>query len=150
MSNRFIHDPREAVKVGDVVQVKVISVEPETKRIGLSMKALLPSAQRRRKKQPRRAAKPAAPVRAAEAVPTGEAAGTDAPASPVPFEKPAHPERPRWARPHEGPPHFRRRGPRNPERPREPEEQNDSVHKMPEPSLQEKIAILQSKFRRIN
>jgi small subunit ribosomal protein S1 len=43
MSNRFIRDPREAVKVGDVVQVKVISVEVETKRIGLSMKALMPS-----------------------------------------------------------------------------------------------------------
>ena len=52
MSNRFIRDPREAVKVGDVVQVKVISIEPETKRIGLSMKALLPALQRRKKKQP--------------------------------------------------------------------------------------------------
>jgi transcriptional accessory protein Tex/SPT6 len=150
MSNRFIHDPREAVKVGDVVQVKVISVEPETKRIGLSMKALLPSAQRRRKKQPRRAPKPAAPARAAEAVPTGEAAATDAAASPVPVEKPAHPERPRQVRPHEGPSRFRRRGPRKPERPGEPEEQTDSSPKVPEPSLQEKIAILQSKFRRIN
>ncbi|MEJ2111917.1 MAG: S1 RNA-binding domain-containing protein, partial [Acidobacteriota bacterium] len=55
MSNRFIRDPREAVKVGDIVQVKVISVEPETKRIGLSMKALLPSTSKKRRKQQRHA-----------------------------------------------------------------------------------------------
>jgi transcriptional accessory protein Tex/SPT6 len=48
ISNRFVRDPREAVKVGDVVQVKVLSVEPETKRIGLSIKALLPQLNRRR------------------------------------------------------------------------------------------------------
>ena len=71
MSNRFIRDPREAVKVGDVVQVKVISIEPETKRIGLSMKALLPPVQRRRKKQQRRPQKPAAPARKMEVVPGG-------------------------------------------------------------------------------
>src|SRR5207249_11759611 len=54
MSNRFIRDPREAVKVGDVVQVKVISVEAETKRVGLTMTALHPSVAHRRN-HPRRA-----------------------------------------------------------------------------------------------
>ncbi|MGH8247428.1 MAG: S1 RNA-binding domain-containing protein, partial [Gammaproteobacteria bacterium] len=61
MSNRFIRDPRDAVRVGDVVQVKVISVEEETKRIGLSIKALLPSVQRRPKKPRYARSKPGTP-----------------------------------------------------------------------------------------
>jgi uncharacterized protein len=54
MSNRFIRDPREAVKVGDVVRVKVISIDIGTKRIGLSIKALLPVLPRKRKRPRRR------------------------------------------------------------------------------------------------
>ncbi len=40
LSNRFIKDPNEAVKVGQIVKVKVLSVDPKTKRIALSIKAL--------------------------------------------------------------------------------------------------------------
>jgi len=152
MSNHFIRDPREAVKVGDVVQVKVISVEPETKRIGLSMKALLPAMQRRRKKQQRRPQKPAAPARNTEAT-QAEAgvAGPEAAPVSVAGERASSPtDRPRLARQHEGPPRHRRKGPRRPERTEEPEKQREPSPKVPEPSLQEKIAILQSKFRRIN
>ncbi len=152
MSNRFIRDPREAVKVGDVVQVKVISVEPETKRIGLSMKALLPAMQRRRKKQQRRPQKPAAPARNAEATQAeaGVAGPEAAPGSVAGEGAPSPTDRPRQARQHEGPPRHRRKGPRRPERTEEPEKQREPSPKVPEPSLQEKIAILQSKFRRIN
>ncbi|MCD8010895.1 MAG: RNA-binding transcriptional accessory protein [Lachnospiraceae bacterium] len=38
MSHRFIKHPLEAVHVGDVVQVKVLSVDTERKRISLTMK----------------------------------------------------------------------------------------------------------------
>ncbi|AWN72727.1 Tex family protein [Legionella anisa] len=38
MTNKFISDPRTIVKAGDIVTVKVIEVDKERKRIGLSMK----------------------------------------------------------------------------------------------------------------
>ncbi len=41
LSNRFIKDPSEAVKTGQIVKVKVTSVDLKAKRIGLSMKALM-------------------------------------------------------------------------------------------------------------
>ena len=41
LSNRFIKDPHEAVKAGQLVKVKVISADAKTKRIALSIKALL-------------------------------------------------------------------------------------------------------------
>ena len=38
MTNRFITDPRAVVKAGDVVTVKVVEVDKERRRIGLTMK----------------------------------------------------------------------------------------------------------------
>lgn len=38
MTNRFISDPRAVVKAGDIVTVKVVEVDKERRRIGLSMK----------------------------------------------------------------------------------------------------------------
>jgi protein Tex len=147
MSNRFIHDPREAVKVGDVVQVKVISVEPETKRIGLSMKALMPSLQRRRKKPQRRSAKPQVPARQSEEAANGKSAGAEAANE---GNAPSAPVRPKSNKPYEGPPRNKKKGARKPERTENQQQEKESGPKAPEPSLQEKIAILQSKFRRIN
>ncbi|HEY1947773.1 MAG TPA: Tex family protein [Bryobacteraceae bacterium] len=43
LSNRFIKDPNEAVKVGQIVKVKVISIDIAAKRIALSIKALMVS-----------------------------------------------------------------------------------------------------------
>jgi len=40
LSNKYIKDPSEAVKTGQIVKVKVLSVDAKTMRIGLSMKAL--------------------------------------------------------------------------------------------------------------
>jgi uncharacterized protein len=40
LSNRYIKDPSEAVKVGQIVKVKVLSADAKTKRIALSIKAL--------------------------------------------------------------------------------------------------------------
>jgi len=49
LSNRFIKDPSEAVKAGQIVKVKVLSADVKAKRIALSMKALMGPA---RPKQP--------------------------------------------------------------------------------------------------
>ena len=38
MTNRFIKHPLEVVSVGDIVEVKVISLDLQKKRIGLSMR----------------------------------------------------------------------------------------------------------------
>jgi uncharacterized protein len=40
LSSRFIKDPSEAVKTGQIVKVKVLSVDAKAKRIALSIKAL--------------------------------------------------------------------------------------------------------------
>jgi uncharacterized protein len=40
LSNRYIKDPNEAAKAGQIVKVKVLSVDPKTRRISLSIKAL--------------------------------------------------------------------------------------------------------------
>jgi uncharacterized protein len=40
LSNRFVKDPNEAVKAGQIVKVKVLSVDAKAKRIALSIKAL--------------------------------------------------------------------------------------------------------------
>jgi len=55
LSNRFIKEPSEAVKAGQIVKVKVLGVDTKAKRIALSIKALTA--------QPTRSApKPAKPV----------------------------------------------------------------------------------------
>jgi uncharacterized protein len=38
MADRYVKNPLEVVSVGDVVEVKVISIDPERGRIGLSMR----------------------------------------------------------------------------------------------------------------
>jgi uncharacterized protein len=63
LSNHFIKEPSDAVKVGQIVKVKVLSADVKTKRIALSIKALLEASpkQQSRKSQPPKpqAAKPA-------------------------------------------------------------------------------------------
>ncbi len=54
LSNRFIKDPSEAVKAGQIVKVKVLSADVKTKRIALSMKALMGPAQRVQKEAPKK------------------------------------------------------------------------------------------------
>jgi uncharacterized protein len=39
MADRFVRDPKEVVKVGEVVKVRVMEVNPNLKRIGLSMRS---------------------------------------------------------------------------------------------------------------
>ncbi len=58
LSNRYVKEPGEFVKVGQIVKVQVLSADPKTKRIALSMKALMaPAAPPKAKPQP--AARPA-------------------------------------------------------------------------------------------
>jgi uncharacterized protein len=52
LSNRYIKDPSEAVKTGQIVKVKVMSVDTKAKRIALSIKALSASAVRPAKPAP--------------------------------------------------------------------------------------------------
>ena len=40
ITNKFIKHPLEAVSVGDIVDVKVLSVDPKRKRIQLTMKGI--------------------------------------------------------------------------------------------------------------
>lgn len=54
LSNKFIKDPKEAVRVGEVVKVKVLSVDMPLKRISLSRKALLPQANTETKRHDRK------------------------------------------------------------------------------------------------
>ena len=46
LSNHFIKDPSDAVKTGQIVKVKVLSIDAKAKRIGLSIKALSAPASR--------------------------------------------------------------------------------------------------------
>lgn len=52
LSNRYIKDPGEAVKVGEIVKVKVLSADPKAKRIALSIKQLQPAAPRAKQDPP--------------------------------------------------------------------------------------------------
>jgi len=142
ISNRFIRDPREAVRVGDVVSVKVLSVDSEAKRIALSMKALLPAIRRRKKPRPERAADGAKPPHEESPHPGREERRADG----------GRPRPPRGRR-REGPGRRPRRHapgavvrPRS-ERPEPAAEPQIETPPGPELSLQEKIAILQTKFR---
>src|SRR5208283_6247468 len=54
LSNHYIKDASEVVKAGQIVKVKVLSADPKTKRIALSIKALQePPAKRPPKAQPK-------------------------------------------------------------------------------------------------
>jgi uncharacterized protein len=44
LSNRFVKDASEVVKVGQIVKVQVLNADAKAKRIALSMKALQPAA----------------------------------------------------------------------------------------------------------
>jgi uncharacterized protein len=137
LSHKYIQDAREAVKVGDVVKVKVIGVDAKMKRISLSMKALVPKPPRppRRKKgkpQQRPAAGAPQPAMAGQTEGSSVAVAERKPAAEGPRRKP---------RP-EG-------GPRPEGKPRPPRPQRNAVEvakPVPAQTMEEKIAALQAKF----
>jgi uncharacterized protein len=52
LSNRFVKDASEVVKVGQIVKVQVLNADPKAKRIALSMKALAAPPERTPKPKP--------------------------------------------------------------------------------------------------
>lgn len=75
MANRFVRDPRQVVKVGDIVRVKVIKVDHDQPRVSLSIRAA--SAAPRRKRPARREL-----PEAAEAAPVQEGVSVQREATP--------------------------------------------------------------------
>ncbi|HSU88424.1 MAG TPA: helix-hairpin-helix domain-containing protein, partial [Terriglobia bacterium] len=107
LSHNYVQDARQAVKVGDIVKVKVIGVDASMKRISLSMKAVMPKPQKRRrvKKKPKvtAASQPAAAVQ--EAAAAGPQKGEHP--RPLPVRKPRPPQqelRPPQQKPQTRPP----------------------------------------------
>ncbi|MDR1728062.1 MAG: S1 RNA-binding domain-containing protein [Acidobacteriota bacterium] len=161
MASRFIRDPREAVKVGDVVEVKVISADSETKRIALSMKSGASSnASRKKPRHPRKGGNAEAGAGAVRAgaeglsrrpdgrMPAGGGAGGG-------DRRPRPEQRDGDGTLRRNRDRDRKRPPRKPER--VPQERTPAVYETakesepvpegPESSFEEKIAFLQSKFR---
>jgi uncharacterized protein len=66
LSSRFIKDPGEAVKVGQIVKVKVLSADARTKRIALSIKALLEAAPKSQAHKPQAPKLPEQPQHSVE------------------------------------------------------------------------------------
>ena len=56
LSDRYVKDPGDVVKVGQIVKVQVLSADPKTKRVALSMKALMPPVAPQPKPKPQPAA----------------------------------------------------------------------------------------------
>jgi uncharacterized protein len=133
LSHKFVQDAREAVKVGDVVKVKVIGVDSTMKRISLSMKALIPKPVR----PPRhRKAKPQQQAAVAQAArPAGERTAAPPPGD----RKPRRDQAPRPPRPQAG----QETRPPRPSRPQKPVEVTKPA---PALTMDEMIAALQAKF----
>jgi uncharacterized protein len=163
LSHKYIQDARQAVKVGDIVKVKVIAVDQNMKRISLSMKALMPKPQPRprpKKRKPVAAAPPAeAPKQAAAATPQG--AREEAPQGERPLRppKPFRPPQPRQLRP----PRPQAERPQAPQQarqaPQAQQAQQAQKTRPPKPpvetappgpplTMEEKIRLLQEKFGR--
>ncbi len=53
LSDKFVSDPREVVKAGDIVKVKVMEVDLQRKRIGMSMRLSDEPGQEKPARQPR-------------------------------------------------------------------------------------------------
>lgn len=61
LSHRYIKDPNEAVKVGQIVKVQVLTADPKAKRIALSIKALEAAPAIKVKGQPQQQRRPEPP-----------------------------------------------------------------------------------------
>jgi protein Tex len=57
LTNKFVNDPRKVVKTGDIVKVRVVEIDKERKRIGLSMR-LDEKVQAPKEVKPKKKAKP--------------------------------------------------------------------------------------------
>jgi uncharacterized protein len=140
LSHKYVQDARQAVKVGDIVKVKVIGVDSGMKRISLSMKAILPKPPRRprARKKPRPADAPAPAAAGGSARETPEHSAETPRLPPPPRPRPVRKERP--AQPQQQQQQQRQQHQPRPPRP---------VETLPPPkqtTLEEKIRLLQEKF----
>src|SRR5262245_47543068 len=135
LSHKYVQDAREAVKVGDIVKVKVIGVDSTMKRISLSMKAVMPKPKRRprRKKKPAVASVPQSQG-SAVSTPAAVPATASAPSGRVAGDRP---ERPKPAR--RGAP-VRREDQRKPSP--VPDKPLETPPSMPRQTMEEKIRAL--------
>jgi uncharacterized protein len=124
LSHKYIQDARQAVKVGEIVKVKVIGVDSTMKRISLSMKAIMP--------------KPPRPPRRKKTKPAVAAVPAKAAAQPGPAPEGA--KKPKAERP--------RREPSAQQPVRPPKPPVEAVPPPPKQSMEEKIRLLQEKFGR--
>jgi len=126
LSHKYVQDARQAVKVGDIVKVKVIGVDPAMKRISLSMKALMPKPPKRvRGKKPPKTAPQPTEAMAARATSSAKPSGAPGP-------KKARPER-----------QVVQKQQTRPSRP-----PVEAVPPAPKQTMEEKIRLLQEKFGR--
>ena len=127
LSHKYVQDARQAVKVGEIVKVKVIGVDAAMKRISLSMKAIMPKPPRRIRPKRKPQIVPVAPVAAMAAEATGSAKAFGAPRPKKPPERRPQAQQKQQTRP-----------------PRPP------VEAVPPPkqTMEEKIRLLQEKFGR--
>ncbi|ETW94142.1 MAG: RNA-binding protein [Candidatus Entotheonella factor] len=91
LSQRFVRDPREVVHVGQVVQVRVLSVDQALQRISLSMK-IQPPRQAQASQPARKRAANAAPRRRRKRAPAARAATPQRAAEAPPREREPEPE----------------------------------------------------------
>lgn len=144
LSHKYVQDARQAVKVGDVVKVKVIGVDGTMKRISLSIKAVLPKPKRRprsRKKKLNLQPQTAAPRQAAAAVGPAARPG-EAPAVQTVSTDGADRQRrpPRQLRPVAAK--------QQPQPQKSPKPPAEGAPPPPKQSMEEKIRLLQEKFGR--
>ena len=127
LSHKYVQDARQAVKVGEIVKVKVLGVDAAMKRISLSMKAIMPKPPRRIRPKRKPQIVPVAPVAAMAAQATGSAKAFGAPRPKKPPERRPQAQQKQQTRP-----------------PRPP------VEAVPPPkqTMEEKIRLLQEKFGR--
>jgi uncharacterized protein len=88
LSTRFIKDPSEAVKVGDRVTVKVLSVDLARKRLALSVRAVTEGTSGPSAGAPRSSASEARPAPGGARPPAGKQGGGKAPAPQKPSAEP--------------------------------------------------------------
>ena len=126
LSHKYVQDARQAVKVGEIVKVKVIGVDPAMKRISLSMKALMPKPPKRVRGKRRPTIVPE-PTEAMAARATGSL-------------KPSGAPRPKKVRPE--------RQVLQKQQTRPPRPPVEAVPPAPKQTMEEKIRLLQEKFGR--
>jgi uncharacterized protein len=161
LSHRYIQDARQAVKVGDVVKVKVIAVDTNLKRISLSIKAALPKPprpHRHKKPRPQQPVAGSAPAMAASS-PAAAAAGAGAAPSNARGPRPPRqdgkprpgPDASRGPRPGRPQENAHRKGP-DKGRPIKPHSETTAATPAapkPQLSMEEMIRQLQQKFGRV-